>query len=442
MKAAGGVHNRWRTLKSLSRHTVSPRLAGWSVLVGLLSGIVVSSFRWIPEHSLRLATRFYSVVLPAHVMLLIPLILGLLAASLIIGKLVVSQPLIQGSGIPDIESRLRKQSSPSFPWWSVLWKKFIGGVLYIGSGLFAGREGPCIQMGACVGMGLSGSTMTTKTYKRELVAAGAAAGLSAAFNAPIAAVLFVTEEVYGKFNVRIGIAAFTAALSANAVSTMLFGTAPVFILPRVETPHFGQYWQMAVLAVLLGLIAWVYEITLLRSHSLFTLMRIPRGLRSLLPMLLTALIGISAPQLLGGGNALVTLIGNHHYTFGLLTAFLLIRFVLSQITYGSGSPGGIFLPILTLGALAGAAWGSLLTTAPFTSAGTDGSGIITLMLILGMSGLFGAVSKAPITSIILVTEMTSYDLLMPLGFVTLISYLTFDILGGKPIYDALAQSHE
>ena len=379
--------------------------------------------------------QFYAILPPGRPWILATLCLALIFISLPIALLMRKEPLIRGSGIPDVERRLRSYSPISFPWWRILWRKTIGGLLFVGPGTFAGREGPSIQMGACVGMGVSHLTATSRAYRHELVAAGAAAGLSAAFNAPIAAVLFVTEEIYGRFTAKSGMAALSAALSAGTVSTLVFGTEPVFALPRVSPPPLYAYWRLGLLALALGAFAWLYQTTLLNAGKAYDALRIPTLLRPAIPLLLTIPVGMACPSLLGGGNTLVTSLGQQRYTLPLLLTFLAIRFLLSQITYGSGAPGGIFLPILTLGALTGATWASFptLTGTPNNSANT------TLMIIAGMAGLFGAVSKAPLTALILVTEMTSYDLLMPLGFVTLIAYTTYDILGGKPIYDALSQ---
>lgn len=423
-------------IRSASHHSVSPRLVGWSMVVGAAAGFVASVFRLILQTMLHAVMHLYRYVIPGRPWIVAMEIVIFIAFGWCIAALIRSDPLIKGSGIPDVEKRLRSSAPLRFPWFRVLWKKIVGGILAIGPGAFAGREGPSIQMGACVGMGFSAITMTTRTYRRELVAAGAAAGLSAAFNAPIAAVLFVTEEIYSRFTLKIGLASLAAALSANAVSSSIFGIEPVFSLPHVIKPPISSYWSIGALAVLLGMLAWAYEWTLLRSSKAYDLLHLPLAVRTFVPLLLTIPVGLLAPDLLGGGNATVTSIGNSHHALWVLLVFLAVRFGISQITYGSGSPGGIFLPILTLGALAGASWGAFLNVQQLWPGGTDAT---TLMIIVGMSGLFGAVSKAPLTAIILVTEMTSYDLLMPLGFATLISYLVYDAMGGRPIYDALGK---
>ena len=424
-------------LRRASRHSVSPQLIGWSVLVGVCGGVVVSAFRWVLQWSLVWLRVVYEFAGDGHwwVLAVIVVLSAVLAVAL--AFLVRSTPVIAGSGIPDVEQRLRSTKPIELPWLTVLWKKFVGGVLAIAPGLFLGREGPSIQMGALTGVGVSQLTPTTKRFRRELVAAGAAAGLSAAFNAPIAAVLFVAEEVFGRFSMAVGLSSFAAALGANAVSLWVFGLEPVFSFPRVMTPPLGDYGRLVILGMLLGGVAWLYSTSLLAVPRLFDRLRLAPVARMFVAFLLVIPVGMTMPEALGGGNGLVSLVGTGRYAVGALAVLLAVRFVLSQISYGSGVPGGIFLPILTLGALCGGLWGQ--TGVALNLWPHDASGF-ALMVIAGMAGLFGAVSKAPITAIILVMEMTSYSALMPLGVVVLIAYLVYDVLGGKAIYDALGSA--
>ncbi len=427
----------FRRIRRLSRQTVSLRLIAWALLVGVVGGAIVSMFRWVLEQLLHLSLRMYAI-LPSYPWILAVVVLAMLALGYVISVLRASQPLISGSGIPDVERRLRTSEPMPFAWWDVLWKKVVGGILAIGPGAFAGREGPSIQISACVGLGVSHATPTTRRYTKELVAAGAAAGLSAAFNAPVAAVLFVAEEIYGRFSLQIGLSSFAAAIASDAVCQQVFGLAPVFVFPAVKVPTIGEYWKICLLAVILGVFAWVYEQTLLRSGNVYERLHVPARLRSFIPLLVTIPVGIWSPILLGGGNMAINRLGSVRYALPTLVIYLIVRFVVSQLTYGSGSPGGIFLPILTLGALSGAVWNALLgdmRLVPDAKAGT------ALMVVVGMAGLFGAVSKAPLTAIILVTEMTSFGVLMPLAVATFVAYIVYDMMGGKPIYDVLGERH-
>lgn len=432
-KGFGEVFTR---VRKASRHSVSPRLVGWSVLVGAAVGVVVSLFRWSIAASVGALKALYSFIGQGNwwaLAIVVPVSIGIGVA---LAWMVKSEPLSAGSGIPDVETRLRSTKPVEFPWIRVLWRKIVGGLLAICPGLFLGREGPSVQMGASVGMGVSGASETTRRFRRELVAAGAAAGLSAAFTAPIAGVLFVAEEIYSRFTLKTGISAFAASLSASMVAVEVFGLKPVFDLPHTQVLGIPYYWQFIVLGIALGVVSWVYEKSLFASFHLYDFLHIPTVVRPMVPLLLIIPIGLTLPQTLGGGNELVTMLGHMDIPLDLLVVLFVVRLIGSQLAYGSGLPGGIFLPMLTLGALFGAITGKcfvLLGVAPPSRA------YISLMVIVGMAGLFGAVSKAPLTAIVLVMEMTSYGVLMPLGAVTLLAYLVYDALGGKAIYDELGE---
>lgn len=275
-------------------------------------------FRWMLEHSLTIMCQFYAMMSPGRPWAPAALCLAFIVISLPVALLMRKEPLIRGSGIPDVEHRLRSPSSISLPWWRIPSRKTLGGLLFVGPGTFAGREGPSIQMGACVGMGVSRLTATSKGYRRELVAAGAAAGLSAAFNALIAAVLFVTEEIYGRFTAKSGIAALSAALGAGTVSALVFGTSPVFALPHVSPPPLNMYWRLGLLALALGAFAWLYQTTLLSSNRPYDVLHITTLLRPAIPLLLTVPVGMTCPALLGGGNTLVTSLGRQRYALPLM----------------------------------------------------------------------------------------------------------------------------
>ena len=183
--------------------------------VGLIVGFVVSLFRLFIEISLHYVLIAYRFM-HHHPIYLIPWILLMFLIALINSRLIKKDPNIMGSGIPQVEGQLAGELEMN--WWSVLWRKWVGGVLAIGSGLFLGRECPSIQLGAAVGQGFAAETNHKGVGRRILIAGGAAAGLSAAVNAPIASSWFVLEEVYHNFSPLI----WTTALSSAIVSDFYF----------------------------------------------------------------------------------------------------------------------------------------------------------------------------------------------------------------------------
>ncbi|HHK7146313.1 TPA: chloride channel protein [Streptococcus pneumoniae] len=368
---------------------------GRGIIVGLIVGIIVGSFRFLIEKGFHLIQGVYQdqgyLVRNLFVLVLFYILICWLSA-----KLTRSEKDIKGSGIPQVEAELK--GLMSLNWWGILWKKYVLGILAIASGLMLGREGPSIQLGAVGGKGIAKWLKSSPVEERSLIASGAAAGLAAAFNAPIAALLFVVEEVYHHFSRFFWVSTLAASIVANFVSLLMFGLTPVLDMPDNIPPMTRAYYPI-------------------------------------LAFILIIPVGIFLPQIIGGGNQLVLSLTEQNFSFQVLLAYFLIRFIWSMISYGSGLPGGIFLPILALGSLLGALVGVICVNLGLVSQEQ-----FPIFVILGMSGYFGAISKAPLTAMILVTEMVG-DIrnLMPLGLVTLVSYIIMDLLKGTPVYEAMLE---
>lgn len=402
------------------------------ILIGAIAGIVVSLFRLLIEEMMERIVTLY-LWFHDNPFWLIPWILVMLAAAFFIGALMKSEPNIKGSGIPQVEGAL--QGEIKLNWFSILWKKFVGGILSVGSGLFLGREGPSIQLGAMVGQGFSEYTKASTSEKKIFISSGAAAGLGAAFNAPIAGLLFVIEEVHHHFSPLIWLTSLTAALTANLVSLNFFGLKPVLFIANVPSLPLKYYGWLIVLGAILGVLGYVYQVTLLSLPRWYKRTRLPEHLYGIIPFLLIVPIAYFFPHYLGGGNQIVLAIGEKNFGLGLLVFLFLLRFIFSMVSYGANLPGGIFLPILTLGALIGAIYGTVLQQ----WTGMDGM-FIRDFAIFAMAGYFTAIGKAPLTAIILVTEMVgNITHLMPLAVCSLTAYVINDLLGGNPIYESLLE---
>ena len=195
-----------------------------AILVGLLTGLVVSLFRLAIQQGLNFVMTCFQYF-HHHPTGLIWWAVGAVILALALGWLTQRYPNIKGSGIPQVEGQLTSQFDEQ--WWPVLWRKFFGGILAIGSGLYLGREGPSIQLGATIGQGVAEKSHAGELNRRVEIASGAAAGLFAAFNAPIASTIFILEEVYHNFSPVIWLATFVSALCSNMVSLTFFGLRPV-----------------------------------------------------------------------------------------------------------------------------------------------------------------------------------------------------------------------
>lgn len=403
---------------------------GKGLVVGVLTGVVVSAFRFGIVHLLALVKAGFAASHSQWWWLLV-LLAGFGVVWVVASYLLHSEPDIGGSGIPQIEGLL--QGSLYLEWWQILWKKWLAGLLSIGSGLFLGREGPSIMLGAMVGAGVAQARNNRGTGQRLLVASGAAAGLSAAFNAPIAATLFVLEEIYHNFSPLLWITALTAAIAANMISAALFGLNPVLQLPTSLTFPMHYYWALLVLGIIVGLLGRLYQLLTVNANTFYRKLHLPFALQTLVPLLLLLPLGWFAPEYLGGGHDVIITVGARHEVILALTGLFLLRLVGATLSYGSGLPGGIFLPMLSLGAVLGAVVGQSMV-----ALGWLPQKFVVDCLIYAMAGFFACVCKAPFTAILLITEMVgSLHHLMPLAIVALVAYIVVDVLHGAPIYAAL-----
>lgn len=402
-----------------------------AILIGLLTGLVVSVFRLSIQHLLSFVTvsfRYFH----HHPTGLIWWALASVILALILGIMTQRYPNIKGSGIPQIEGQLTSQFDEK--WWPVLWRKFIGGILAIGPGLYLGREGPSIQLGAAVGQGLAESFHAGKLNRQLGIASGAAAGLAAAFNAPIASTIFILEEVYHNFSPLIWLATFVSSLCSNMVSMTFFGLRPVLAVPYHHMLPTGLYWQLVVLGLVLGLLGRFYQVIILNLDKWTGKLKwVPPYAYPVLPFLLVMPVAWYFPLTLGGGNQLITGLTNLPFSLSLFVGLFVLRFVFSMISYSSQLPGGIFLPILTLGAVLGAVYCALMVRL-----GLLPVRYLPNFIIYAMAGYFACISKAPFTAILLITEMVgSLAHLMPLAIVAMVAYLVVDGLHGEPVYTAM-----
>lgn len=409
------------------------RLTLEGILVGLISGVVVSMFRWSILHSLKLFQELY-VAARTNISLVVGLVILMIVLAGIVGYLLKKEPDISGSGIPQVEAQLGGEMQ--MKWWSVLWRKFIGGILSIGPGLFLGREGPSIQLGAAIGQGVGEMTHdNVGVNQRVLIASGAAAGLSAAFSAPIAGAMFVLEEVYHNFSPLVWITSLASAVSANLIALYIFGLQPVLQVPYKYSLPVKYYWHLIVLGIILGLMGRLYQICTLSMPSLYNKTHLPRYIQGLIPLLLIVPLGMMFPQFIGGGNEIIIDLGKYGPSLMLMIGLLALRFIFSMISYGSGVPGGIFLPILNLGAIIGAIYAIAMSQMGLLPIAFESN-----LIIFAMAGYFACISKAPFTAIILVTEMVgSLKHLMPLAVLSLVAYIVVDLLNGAPIYEAMKE---
>ena len=405
------------------------RLVAQGIVVGAAAGLVAVLFRYILQQAGVLLQE--AVDFGARHPWFIPVWFAvLLAAAKLVALLLRWEPLISGSGIPQVEGELEGELEQK--WWRVLLAKLAGGLLCIGAGLSLGREGPSIQLGAMAGKGfarLTGKfTLREKEEERLLITCGAGAGLAAAFNAPLAGVLFVLEELHKRFCLEMLLATMASAITADWISRCVFGLAPVFSFPMAQELPLQQYWAVLLLGVVLGLLGVFYNACVSWVQALYD--KIPwLFVRLAIPFLLAGALVFLWADVLGSGHQLIGKVGGTAWL--VLLALFAVKFVFSMLSFGSGAPGGIFLPLLVLGALAGG-----LFCQGIQALGGDLA--VQNCVILGMAGAFAAIVRSPITGTILIGEMTGWVCPLPaVALVSLTAYLTADLLGAQPIYDQL-----
>jgi chloride channel protein, CIC family len=410
-------------------------LAVVSLIVGAAAGLVGAAFR----ASLDAADRLRDSLIASSHGAPVPgflLVVGACASATAVAAWLVRRfsPAASGSGIPHAEAVLRGQVPPAPAGLAPV--KFAGGVLAIGAGLALGREGPTVQMGASIAVQIGRALRLPRYDFRALLAAGAGAGLGTAFNAPLAGAAFVLEELVQSFDRRIAVAALAASATAIAVARALLGDAfdfhvgPLPYVPAEARPLFF------VLGAVMGLVAVAYNRTLLATTAAFERLALPVEARA---ALIGAAIGALAfvyPGVVGGGDAITQGALTGGQSLQLAALVFLIRFGLGAISYAAATPGGLFAPLLALGALLGLIFGA---TCRWAIPGLDVPA--ESFALVGMAAFFTGVVRAPLTGMVLVSEMTGNVtlLLQSLGACAT-AMLVPALLRNAPIYESLRQA--
>ncbi|MCZ4293148.1 H(+)/Cl(-) exchange transporter ClcA [Vibrio sinaloensis] len=410
-----------------------------SLLVGVLAGLVGTYF----EIAVHFVSETRTEWLKSEIGSLLPLWLAafIISASLaFIGYFLVHRfaPEAAGSGIPEIEGAM--DGIRPVRWWRVIPVKFFGGMGALGSGMVLGREGPTVQMGGAIGRMVTDIfKVDNDDTKHSLLASGAAGGLAAAFNAPLAGIMFVVEEMrpqfrYSLISIR---AVIISAISANIVFRYINGQDAVITMPQYQAPDLATLWLFLLLGALFGMFGVVFNQLVTLSQDLFVKLHKNDRKRYLITgSLIGGCFGIMLlyfPEVTGGGISLIPNITNGGYSASILLLMFVARIATTMICFGSGAPGGIFAPMLALGTLFGYAFGliaqGLFPDLPITPG---------MFAIAGMGALFAATVRAPITGILLVIEMTNnYYLILPLIITSLGAVIFAQMLGGQPIYSQL-----
>jgi CIC family chloride channel protein len=412
-----------------------------ALVAGALTGVLGAAFRYSlgAGEVARTALLDWSHRFPA-LGWVIPVLAAAAAAGLA-RALVRLAPLAAGSGVQHVEALARGQSTPAPA--RTIPVKFVGGLLAIGAGLALGREGPTVQMGAVVGNEVGRRLRVRAEDRVALLLASAGAGLAVAFNAPFGGATFVFEEVAHRFRVRLGVVALLACAAAVAVSRGILGDHPVFEMAPPAPTSIVSLVPFVLFGALLGTLGVAYNKAVVASLDLLGRLRsVPVEARAALVGGGVGLLGWFGPSLVGGGDGMNQRILDGGVPLGTLALLLGVRWILGPISYAPGTPGGLFAPLLLVGAAAGALFHGLLEVLPFGALppvlAHDLLPSAPTMAAVGMAAFFAAVVRAPLTGILLVTEMiASTALTVPLLAACAAAVLAATLLRNPPIYDTL-----
>ena len=307
----------------------------------------------------------------------------------------------------------------------------VSSLLTIASGGSIGREGPMVQLAALIGSKVATLGRAPVPRRRLLVACGAAAGIASAYNAPIAGALFVAEIVMGSFSMESFGPLLVSAVSADATIHRLLGYGPVFVVPPV---HFGENWELvlyAIFGVLLGHLAPPFLALLAWSKARFAALRAPIFVKFAVGGAIVGMISILFPQVWGNGYSVVDSILHDRLLGWMLLAVLFAKVASTASTVGSGAVGGVFTPTLFIGAAVGALTGSTLKLAlPHMTSGTGAFAVV------GMGGFLAATTHAPLTSVLMIFEMTlDHQVVLPLILACVTAHYVAKVYrGGASIY--------
>ncbi|OTA25532.1 sodium:proton antiporter [Alloscardovia macacae] len=407
-------------------HRLQWSTAAKGILCGVAAGLLVVAYRAAIAYGNSWAVGLYAF-LAAHPLAIAGWAVAAILAAAAIAKLVTWEPMAAGSGIPQVEGVLLW--GLKMRWWSILLVRFSAGIVCGFFGMSLGREGPSIQIGAAAAQGVAAKLGRSRVEQENFIAAGAAAGLSAAFSAPLSGMMFALEEVYRSFSPVVLFTATTAALTADFLSKLFLGFMPVLKFTAIAQMDLATYAWLVPLGVVSGLTGAAMNKLLLDMQT--ALGHLSAFWRILLALALALGVGLAFPLALGGGGSLIRFAEQGGGTMLLLAALLLVKMLFTATSFGSGVPGGIFLPILTVGAVAGSLFARTMEFSLDQK-------YVSTFAVLAMAGALASSVKAPITSMLLVIEMSgSLVHMFPVAAVTLISLLVSDALHVKPIYHAL-----
>jgi len=381
------------------------------IIIGFLGGLGAAVLKYLIHFFQQILWGNEHYISPWYFKLLIPV-----GGAFVVGMIIYFfSREAKGHGVPEVMEAIAIKNGVIRA--RVVISKVVASALTIGSGGAVGREGPIIQTGAAIGSVIGQFFKLSKRRMQTLVGCGAAAGITAAFNTPIAGAMFSVEILLGDFTVSQFSPIVISSVTATVVSRAIYGNFPAFTVPKYELVHWIELIPYALLGLIAGAVAILFVKLLYYFEDKFDAINIPDFYKTSAGALLLGGIGIFFPQIFGVGYETINGALYGQLTIWLLFALIFLKILASSLTLGSGSSGGIFAPSLFIGAMTGGFFGSILHKLFPTI--TAGSGAYALV---AMSAVVAATTHAPITAILIIFEMTGdYKIILPLMIATIIS---------------------
>ena len=410
-----------------NEHTIMAVLA---VVVGLAAGFAAVGFRYLINFFQTIAygspDELLEVVatIPWNIKLWIPALGGL-----VVGPLVYFLAReAKGHGVPEVMEAVALKGGVIRK--RVVLVKSLASAISISTGGSVGREGPIVQIGSAIGSTLGQALKVSADRMRTLVGCGAAAGIAATFNAPIAGSMFALEVVLGDF----GLATFSPIVVSSVVATVIsrayLGDTPAFIVPAYELVSAWELPMYLVLGLFCAVVGVVFTKTLYRTEDLFDSFKFPEYLKAVIGGMILGAVGLIFPQILGVGYGAMDMALMQQITWWLMLLLVVVKVFATSITIGSGGSGGIFAPSLFLGAMAGGFFGMGVHALFPTITASPGA-----YSIVGMGAVVSATTHGPLAAILILFEMTGdYKIILPLMFACIVGTMTSSQLLKDSIY--------
>lgn len=442
------MFERWKNLKGVrgwhvwKLKLIDARLYFVSIFVGLLTGIVAVPYHYLLQFVFEVRRTFFE----SHPRWYwhIPLILLLWGILIFVSWLVVKMPLITGGGIPQTRGVINGRISYRHPFIEMI-SKFAGGVLALTAGLSLGREGPSVQIGSYIGCLVSKWTRLLSGERKQLLAAGAGAGLAAAFAAPLASSLLVIESIERFDAPKTAITTLLAGVVAGGVASWLFPINPYHLIDAIDPllPFLSRLKLFLLLAVVISLFGKFYSEVTLYFKQVYSGVKYPMHIKMLYLLVVAYSISLIQVNLTGGGEQFLLEQASHGSTriMWVLT-MMVIHFVFTALSISSGLPGGNFIPTLVTGGLFGQIIALILVQKGFI-----GQEHVSYVMLICMSAFLVAVIRTPLTAIVLITEITGHlEVFYPSVVVGGLTYYFTELLQIQPfnvtLYDDMINTPE